>query len=90
MLPNTENPILITTPITSRQDLYTALAHAAHPCCHTGQTQNFVIPRNLDGMADLLREFCIKSIVCSDWRLDETDTKAIQEVLKNVQVRLQR
>lgn len=77
------NPILITSQLRSRTDLYRALAantYAAHRPA----------PTNLDGMADLLREYRVRKIYCAGWELDTQDTQAVTEIFHNLGITLQR
>ncbi|KQB85126.1 hypothetical protein [Corynebacterium oculi] len=79
----THNPLLITCPLTSRHDLYQALG-----CCLCQADRP--APTNLDGMADLLREAQVRTIICAQWALPAGDSRAVQEVLRDLGITLQR
>lgn len=77
------NPILITHPILNRVDLYKALADNTY-------NKQRPAPKNLDGMADLLREFRVSKIICADWRLHGEEARDVLRVLEDLQINLQR
>lgn len=77
------NPILITHPLRSRDDLYVALAANTY-------RGNRPAPHNLDAMADLLREFRVCKIICANWQLPEADGRAVLSVFSDLQIALQR
>ena len=77
-----DHPILLTGTLTSREDLFNALAEI-----EPGQHQR---PTNLDGLADFLRELKAGRIIASDWRIDAADTARISRVLRDLNVRLVR
>lgn len=77
------NPILITHPIRSRDDLYVALAATTY-------RGNRPAPQNLDAMADLLREFRVCKIICANWQLPDTEGQAVLSVFTDLQIELQR
>lgn len=77
------NPILITSHLTSRNDLYRAIADAsAAPGAPT--------PPNLDAMADAIRESGITRVICADWKLSAEDTSRVLEVFDDWGVTLSR
>lgn len=47
-------------------------------------------PRNLDGLADLLREVGTAKVVVSDWRIDDDRTRMVLQVFADVGVELVR
>ncbi|MGP6172717.1 hypothetical protein [Corynebacterium sp. A21] len=77
------NPILITHPILNHADLFEALADSTY----NGQRP---APKNLDGMADLLREFRVSKIICADWRLSGDEARGVLGVFADLQINLQR
>ncbi|MCH6197543.1 hypothetical protein MHT86_08560 [Corynebacterium mastitidis] len=80
-MPN--NPLLITGRLASRQDLYRALA-----CCLLPRHRP--APTNLDGMADLLREARVRTVICAQWELPAADSRAVRAVLGDLGITLQR
>lgn len=76
------NPIIITTPVREPRDLYDALARATY---RAGRPA----PRNLDGMADLIREFGVSRVLCAHWRLPDSDDARVRAVLADLGVELQ-
>ncbi|AGF73066.1 hypothetical protein [Corynebacterium halotolerans] len=79
----TRNPILITSPMRSRFDLYKALGCILNP-------KGFPAPNCLDEMADLLRDNGVDRVVCADWQLVYDDEVAILDVFRDLGVTLQR
>ncbi|CAB0519749.1 hypothetical protein CIP107534_01694 [Corynebacterium diphtheriae] len=45
-------------------------------------------PRNLDGLADVLREFHVTRINCSSWQLSVADSERVMHVLVDERVAL--
>ncbi|MEJ4099307.1 hypothetical protein V5S96_02875 [Corynebacterium mastitidis] len=80
-MPN--NPLLITSRLASRQDLYRALA-----CCLLPRHRP--APTNLDAMADLLREARIRTVICAQWELPTEDGCVVRAVLGDLGITLQR
>lgn len=83
MLSNPSNPILITTPLKCRHDLYRALGCTVY-------AKGRPAPNTLDAMADLLREYEVERVVCADWQLGYDDELAVTEVFTDLHVALQR
>lgn len=83
-MPLRDNPILITTPLCSRQDFFNALTAISYRACVTARPA----PTNLDGMADLLREARAGKIIASDWQLNAADTSRISRVLTDLGITL--
>lgn len=75
------SPVLITAPLRTRQDLYDALGRVAYSAGRRS-------PTNLDGMADLLQEHRVKTLICACWLIDDRDTKAVTAVLDDLDVKL--
>ena len=78
---NNLSKVLITQPLESHADLYSALGTIRG--CNT-----CTAPHNLDDLADFLREHKVETIVSSAWKLSTTDTAAVLEVLGDNGVRL--
>ena len=74
--------ILITEEIRTREDFYGALGRL-HGC-------DVSAPRNLDDLADFLRQEHIRTIVASDMELEAEDYARISTVLQDQGVRLAR
>lgn len=79
----THTPLLLTCPLTTRRDLYQALG-----CCLCQEGRP--APTNLDGMADLLREARVRTIISAQWNLPEEDDRAVRAVLQDLGIALQR
>ncbi|MBZ8178442.1 hypothetical protein GP475_08255 [Corynebacterium poyangense] len=79
----TINPILITSPVCTRSDFYSAVGDAL---CHDQRPA----PRNLDGLADLLREFRVEQIICAHWCLEESEEKALHRIFEDLNITLHR
>lgn len=77
------NRLLITETLHSREDFYSALATA--PLGSPAPT-----PKNLDGLADFVREKHLECIICADWKLTEADSAALLHVLDDVGVKFHR
>lgn len=77
------NPVLITTPLRDRTDLFHALAANTY----AGKRP---APTNLDGMADLLQEYRVKKILCAGWELSPEDTRHVTKVFDDLGITLQR
>ncbi|ACP33386.1 barstar family protein [Corynebacterium aurimucosum] len=74
--------ILITEPIRTREDFYGALGRLRS--CTSGA------PRNLDALADFLREQHIVAIIAADFDMVEEDLAPISMVLEDQGVALVR
>ena len=81
-MPFRDQPILLTCPLHSREDLFAALSDI-----EPGKHQT---PTNLDGLADFLREVNAFRSIVSDWRIDTEETARIVQVLKDLGVGLVR
>ena len=77
------NPILLTAPVASVAELAAAISHAVFGYERPA-------PRNLDGLADLLRESRISRVIACDWQLDAEDTRRVVEVFRDNDVTLSR
>lgn len=74
--------ILITEPIRTREDFYSALGRLHG--CQSGA------PRNLDALADFLREQHIVAIIAADFDMVEEDLARVRTVLEDQGVALVR
>ena len=74
--------ILLTEPIRSKEGFYAALGRV-RGCANA-------TPRNLDALADFLRENHLKVIVAADLLLEPADYAAIGLVLRDLSIRLVR
>ncbi|MCG7262064.1 hypothetical protein FNY88_11395 [Corynebacterium guaraldiae] len=74
--------ILITEPIRTREDFYSALGRL-HGCTSGA-------PRNLDALADFLREQHIVAIIAADFDMVEEDLARVSAVLEDQGVALVR
>ncbi|MHA7725888.1 barstar family protein [Corynebacterium sp. HMSC065D07] len=74
--------ILITEPIRTREDFYSALGRLRG--CQSGA------PRNLDALADFLREQHIVAIIAADFDMVEEDLARVRTVLEDQGVALVR
>lgn len=79
----TANPILITSAIRTRADFFAAVGDAL---CHDQRPA----PTNLDGLADLLREFHVEQIICAHWCLGEVEERQILAVVRDLDIALLR
>ncbi|WP_175934649.1 hypothetical protein [Corynebacterium sp. Marseille-P4321] len=77
------NPILITSPVSDVAELSAAISAAVF-----GRERP--APRNLDGLADLLREVGTAKVVVSDWCIDDDRTRMVLQVFADVGVELVR
>lgn len=79
----TSNPILITTSLRSRFDLYKVLGCILNP-------KGWPAPNSLDEMAELLREREVDKLVCADWQLPYDDEVAVTDLFRDLGITLQR
>lgn len=77
------NPVLITSPVASVEELARAISTAVFGPSRPA-------PKNLDGLADLLRETRVSRVIVSDWQLDEASTERVLEVFEDTGVGLVR
>lgn len=73
--------ILITEPIKMKSDFFAALGGIR-------QAADTPAPKNLDAMADFLREHQIDRIVCVDWQMNDRDSHSVKQVLEDLGVTL--
>ena len=81
------HPVFVTHPVRSDEDLVAAIITAAYgraaPETRPG-------PRNLDALADLLRETQVRRVVVTDWRVPEASKGALLDVFADAGVELAR
>lgn len=67
-----------------------APASAPEPTANAGSPDARPVPRNLDALADLLRETRVKRVVVTDWGMPEASIGGLLEVLADEGVELSR
>lgn len=79
------NTIVIARPVRSIEDLGAGILDAVYA------SDERPVPRNLDALADLLRETRANRLVVSEWRVPEEQSKRLRQVLalEGVQLRLE-
>lgn len=92
------NPIFVARPIRSVEDLGAAIIAAAYGAGAAMSPDDASpadaspdarpVPRNLDALADLLREIRVKRVVVTDWRVPEASIGGLLEVLTEEGVEL--
>ena len=67
---NTANTVCVTRPVHSIEDLGTAIIDAVYDSREVEEnTPTRPVPRNLDALADLLRETRVDRVIVTDWRV---------------------
>ena len=77
--------VFLTRPVRSIEDLGAAIIAAVY-----GAADSRPVPRNLDALADLLRETRVKRVVVTDWEIPEASIGGLLEVLADEGVELSR
>lgn len=77
--------VFVTRPVRSIEDLGAAIIAAVY-----GATDSRPVPRNLDALADLLRETRVTRVVVTDWGMPEASIGGLLEVLTDEGVELSR
>lgn len=79
------NTIVIAHPVRSIEDLSAGIIDAVYA------SDERPVPRNLDALADLLRETQANRLVVSDWRVPKEQSERLRQVLalEGVQLRLE-
>lgn len=79
------NTIVIARPVRSIEDLGAGILDAVYA------SDERPVPRNLDALADLLRETRANRLVVSEWRVPEEQSRRLRQVLalEGVQLRLE-
>ena len=75
--------VFVMRPVRSIEDLGVAIIAAVY-----GTADARPVPRNLDALADLLRETRVKRVVVTDWGLPEASIGGLLEVLADEGVAL--
>lgn len=81
------NPVFVTRPVRSVEDLGAAIIAAAYG---PAETEARPVPRNLDALADLLRETQVRRVVVTDWQVPEVSVAGLLDVLADEGVELTR
>ena len=77
--------VFVMRPVRSVEDLGAAIIAAVY-----GAADARPVPRNLDALADLLRETRVKRVVVTDWGMPEASIGGLLEVLADEGVELSR
>lgn len=75
--------VLVTEPVGSVRELNDAIAAQLYDASRPS-------PTNLDGLADMLREFRITRITCTFWMMTRADTRRTERVFDDLGVELVR
>ena len=81
------HPVFVTRPVRSVEDLGAAIIVAAYG---RAAAEPRPVPRNLDALADLLRETQGRRVVVTDWRVPEASIGALLDVFADAGVELAR
>lgn len=81
------HPVLITHPVHSVVDLGAAIIVAAYG---RAAPETRPVPRNLDALADLLRETQVRRVVVTDWQVPEESAGGLLDVFADAGVELSR
>lgn len=81
------HPVFVTRPVRSVEDLGAAIIVAAYGCA---AAETRPVPRNLDALADLLRETQVRRVVVTDWLVPEASIGGLLDVLADTGVELDR
>lgn len=79
------HPVFVTRPVRSVEDLGAAIIVAAYGCA---AAETRPVPRNLDALADLLRETQVRRVVVTDWRVPEASIGGLLDVFADTGVEL--
>ena len=81
------HPVFVTRPVRSVEDLGAAIIAAAYgPAAAHARP----VPRNLDALADLLRETQVRRVVVTDWQVPEASIGGLLDVFNDEGVKLTR
>lgn len=80
------NPVFVTRPVRAVEDLGAAIIAAVYGAGEQAEARP--VPRNLDALADLLRETQVRRVVVTDWRVPEASIGGLLEVLADEGVEL--
>lgn len=81
------HPVFVTRPVRSVEDLGAAIIAAAYG--HAAP-ETRPVPRNLDALADLLRETQVRRVVVTDWQVPEASIGELLDVFADASVELAR
>ena len=81
------HPVFVTRPVRSVEDLGAAIITAAYG---RAAPETRPVPRNLDALADLLRETQVRRVVVTDWRVPEASIGGLLDVFADTGVELAR
>lgn len=81
------HPVFVTRPVRAVEDLGAAIIVAAYGCA---AAETRPVPRNLDALADLLRETQVRRVVVTDWRVPEASIGGLFDVFADTGVELDR
>lgn len=81
------HPVFVTHPVRSVEDLGAAIITAAYG---RAAPETRPVPRNLDALADLLRETQVRRVVVTDWRVPEASIGGLLDVFADTGVELAR
>ena len=81
------HPVFVTRPVRSVEDLGAAIIVAAYG---RAAVETRPVPRNLDALADLLRETQVRRVVVTDWGMPEASIGGLLEVLADEGIELSR
>ena len=79
------HPVFVTRTVRSVEDLGAAIIVAAYGCA---AAETRPVPRNLDALADLLRETQVRRVVVTDWRVPEASIGGLLDVFADTGVEL--
>ena len=79
------HPVFVTRPVRSVEDLGAAIITAAYG---RAAPETRPVPRNLDALADLLRETQVRRVVVTDWRVPEASIGGLLDVFADTGVEL--
>lgn len=81
--------VFVTRPVRSVEDLGAAIIAAVYGA-GAASPDSRPVPRNLDALADLLRETRVTRVVVTDWGMPEASIGGLLEVLADEGVELSR
>ena len=82
--------VFVTRPVRSVEDLGAAIIAAVYGAGASEAADARPVPRNLDALADLLRETRVTRVVVTDWGMPEASIGGLLEVLADEDVELSR
>ena len=79
------HPVFVTRPVRSVEDLGAAVRRDDDG---RAAVETRPVPRNLDALADLLRETQVRRVVVTDWRVPEASIGGLLDVFADTGVEL--